>query len=601
MKFNSLRVGLLFFVAVLLYFPSLSHPFHYDDFHAVVQNDALKDPANIPLFFAGRRASSSELGAAAHYRPVLFTTYAVDRWIGGGDGRPFHATNILIHAANAALAAWIGSAVFGPPAGWIAGIIVAIHPLFSEGVVYVASRSTTLATLLILAAFALFIRFREERGSPRARVVWYGASIVLAGLALMAKEIAVVVPLLFLGYELLIRRGRFSVERFAPHLPFWLGGAALVWAARERVAGLMGGGADLSRVADQAGGLLKGLVLFGLPSGQTIDHPAPVLGPWGWMALGGVAGLFWLLARTAPGPAAGLGWYLVALLPATLVPLSAAFQEQRVYFPAVGLAWFAGWAVSHGVTRVRPHLPRVVLPATAVLAVVLLSAATLRREKVWADDTALWAEAARRNPASWTARGQAGLNLYRAGRLAEARAELEATLGLNPLYGHAYLYLGAIDLAEGSLDAAERRFRRALEINPGYSYNHFNLGVAQERKGNLAEAENEYRATLRLNPSFESASVNLALLEERRGNKDSARRAFRELVDRNPSSARGWYHLGRLLAESGENKAAQAAYERYVRLAGRDPSEAATVEKVRREIERLHAVPVRRAGGEQYH
>jgi eukaryotic-like serine/threonine-protein kinase len=73
------------------------------------------------------------------------------------------------------------------------------------------------------------------------------------------------------------------------------------------------------------------------------------------------------------------------------------------------------------------------------------------------------------------------------GRLAEARVEIEAALGLDPLSAAAAGDLGYQELFEGRHAEAERAFRRALTIDPAFPYAHGGLWALYE----LTEREPE--------------------------------------------------------------------------------------------------------------
>jgi tetratricopeptide (TPR) repeat protein len=78
-------------------------------------------------------------------------------------------------------------------------------------------------------------------------------------------------------------------------------------------------------------------------------------------------------------------------------------------------------------------------------------------------------EALRANPDEHEARARLGRLLWRAGRAADARRELEDVLGRNPAPRTAFLahlFLGRILEDEQDLDAAERRYDAALALDP---------------------------------------------------------------------------------------------------------------------------------------
>src|SRR5215510_5032379 len=76
----------------LVYLNALHNPFVYDDFHTVVDNTSLKNPANL-------------LSIVHHdvARPLVNVSYAFDRAIWGPGPFGFHLTSVLLHVLNVVL------------------------------------------------------------------------------------------------------------------------------------------------------------------------------------------------------------------------------------------------------------------------------------------------------------------------------------------------------------------------------------------------------------------------------------------------------------------------------------------------------------------
>src|SRR5476649_2444886 len=72
----------VFALLVLTYSNHFHNPFHFDDDHTIVSNNAIRSNKNIPSFFKDARTTSS-LPANQAYRPGLTTLNAIDYWIGG--------------------------------------------------------------------------------------------------------------------------------------------------------------------------------------------------------------------------------------------------------------------------------------------------------------------------------------------------------------------------------------------------------------------------------------------------------------------------------------------------------------------------------------
>ena len=88
------------------------------------------------------------------YRPILLLTYCINYALGGYDVIGYHIFNVLIHICNSLLlrAVVIGLG-YSSGAGLLAGVLFVVHPLTTEPVNYISSRSDSLAAMFYLGAF----------------------------------------------------------------------------------------------------------------------------------------------------------------------------------------------------------------------------------------------------------------------------------------------------------------------------------------------------------------------------------------------------------------------------------------------------------------
>src|ERR1700738_4430361 len=77
--------GALLLIAVLVaaYANHFQNGFHFDDAHTIVNNAAIRELRNIPLFFRDATTFSS-LPSNQSYRPLVSTLLAIDYCLGGG-------------------------------------------------------------------------------------------------------------------------------------------------------------------------------------------------------------------------------------------------------------------------------------------------------------------------------------------------------------------------------------------------------------------------------------------------------------------------------------------------------------------------------------
>ncbi len=196
--------GLALAVLVALAFaPALGAGFVFDDVLLLVNTDCYHGLSRIPEFFTSPYD-------ACDYRPMRYVTYAVDYTIAGTAPWIYHLTNILFHIGSV----WLGWLVLGRLAGWRsadrapqitqAAMILAaaallfygLHPVQADAVVPAAGRRDVQSTFLFLAALWAWLKRRDGRAP-----VWIGFSVVLWGLALLTKEMAVTLPAVILLAE----------------------------------------------------------------------------------------------------------------------------------------------------------------------------------------------------------------------------------------------------------------------------------------------------------------------------------------------------------------------------------------------------------------
>jgi hypothetical protein len=228
--------------ACVAYLPALWTGFTADDFFILAR---LKQLGGLdhPLGYFGA------LEFFEYYRPLTFLSHALDWQIWRTDPAGFHLTNVLLHAVNAVLVFVLGRRLDGSVTGLVAGLLFALHPASHEAVYWISARFDLLATCLTLAAFVLVC------GPPRG----YLFGLFVFGLALLAKESALALPVMVVAWDVILRRldWRQAVRRVVPLLLV----AAAYAVLRSQVGALeaAGGAARLPKLlilATLIGGLL---------------------------------------------------------------------------------------------------------------------------------------------------------------------------------------------------------------------------------------------------------------------------------------------------------------------------------------------------------
>ncbi|MBT3342788.1 MAG: tetratricopeptide repeat protein [Gemmatimonadetes bacterium] len=573
---------------------TLGNGFHDDDQHAILQNHHLRALTNIPSFFLDSSTFSGEPGKGM-YRPVFQTTLALNYAVGGDDPRGYHLVSIAFHALTC-LGLLLTASRFVPfPLALAATLLFAVHPIHTQAINYISSRSELMATCGVIWALWCVLRGR----------IWGGAA--LFALALLSKSVAIhFLPILLLAMWILADRTRLARVpsdaagvspaasgpkqadptpadlvtldgriRWHRVLPF-----AAVAAAYGLIISLEGFlprslAQDVrpltSQIATQAQVVVLYLQALCMPVRLSIEHgllPTTAANLHSWIcllficSLGGLGGLG--LRRSAWKVSGfGLGWFFVGLGVTSLVPLTVIASEQRLYLSTAGLliALVALIGGDAGHRRLRPI-------AGSVLVATLLVMGTLsvERNSLWENELTLWSDAAEKAPHSPRAQGNLALALHEAGDLEAAGRTYKQAIGLDR--GHprirtnygtwleesgqwqeaeqqyltaarhhwsgARVQLGRLYLAQGRLQMARDQLDLALQVNPTDVEAHHHLGRWHQANGDPVAALGAYREALRIDPAYAPAANNLGLLLVDAGDVAAGRQSLARAAERDP-------------------------------------------------------------------
>ncbi len=374
------------------------------------------------------------------YLPLPMLSYLVEFQCWGTHPAGYHLTNLLLHAANAALLFAVARHALGSPmAALFAGLIFALHPVQMESVSVIAQRKTLLSTAFVLAALLAYQRYRSGRRR------WYPAAVVLYLGACASKSSVIPFPFLLLLYDYTLQRARW---RFRDKLPFFV--LAMVTAA-VNAASKVGtavvktpqGGSYLATVLAMSRVMWEYVDAMLLPLNLAPGYyysPKEVFGLLNWAAAGALVLVTAALVRRRrqfPLTSFFAGWVGLCLLPVSnIVPISVLRADRYLYLPMVGFALWAGmglarlrqWALSAGdwLYGLTARLPAVAMIVLAVL--------SWQYAAVWRSDVTAWTRTAVRHP--WNARAPYLLAVAYVQRqeLDVARRLAVASLQLDPTF-----------------------------------------------------------------------------------------------------------------------------------------------------------------------
>jgi tetratricopeptide (TPR) repeat protein len=525
-------------LTIFAYSNALHGAFAFDDLHWIVRYETLRDLGNYVASLRGYRELPN--------RWVGNFSFALNYRLGGLDPAGYHAVNVAIHAANAALVYALVVLTFGGPrlrgsslapvarsVAFVAAALFAAHPLQTQAVTYVVQRLTSLATFFYLATVVLYATWRTHAATARhLRALPYVLALACALLAMKTKEIAFTLPFALLAFELSFFEGalRRRLLALAPFLATAFVIPVTLLTMRGSLGEALADAAQVTRVQTTMGRLdylCSQVVVVGsylrllvVPLGQNLDPDVPVYRSFvearvvgsGLLLLSIGAAAAELYRRTSPRrerpldgaarlAAFGIGWFFLALsVESGVIPIVDLMYEHRVYLPSVGffLAAAVGGAATVRCLTSADQARAIAL--AGLLPAMLLASLTLSRNEVWQSELSLWSDTAAKSPNKSRPQLNLGTAFVNAGRHVDAVPFLRRAVELDPASAWAHAQLGAVLLTLGHPHDAERSLREALRLDPKDPEALFNLGAALSSTGDREAANDQFRRFLEVAP-----------------------------------------------------------------------------------------------------
>lgn len=533
-----------------------------------------------------------------HYVPITWLTHGLDYVLWGMDPAGYHFTNLLIHAAAAAvfycvaLRLLVAAHPFTSPARELAALAAtlffAVHPLRAESVAWVTERRDVLSGLFFFLTVLFYLQAREQQGAARARR--HVAACACYLLAMLSKSMVMTLPAILILLDVYpFRRLGASPRTWlradawrekAPYIALGLLAAVLGYYAQAANA-FITPATDIpvsARPAIVAYGLwfyvsktflpFNLSPLYELPPKISLFGPrfiGPTLG-----VLGMIVGLL-LLRRRWPAGLAAFASYAILISPVVGI-VHSGYQlthDRYSYLSCVGWALLVGAGVGLVADVVRRGAIRPAL--TRALGIALagwfaaLAFLTWQQVQVWKDTSTLWEYALDAEPECTVCLYNHGALLYNLGKPALAVQRFEQIMAVRPDRARAQGNLGLAYVAVGDLPRAAQEYRSFLARIPDDVEAHNNLGVIWIALGRPRDAMFEFDFALRLqdNPVFR-ANLALALLDA--GEIDRAVAEAERAVGQQPDLVQGRFALGLAHRRRGDLRRAMHQQEILRRL-----------------------------------
>lgn len=569
LPFNKISIGkagrfkilglclLVFIVAFMVYANTLGGDFIWDDEYLILNNSQIKSFSHLPNVFKTYVGYGSE-NINNFYRPIQEISNMVDYFLYGQHPFGFHLTNIVLHALVCVMVCLLLYYLAGDiiVAG-VGSLFYAVHPVHSEAIAYIAGRADSLYSLFMLLSAVLFIRFAKKAVGGKYCYIRYCLSLVFFVLAILSKEIVLMLPLLLFLYLFCFVKGRENRGAYKKLLLSLIPYAVIVVIyGYLRLTVLSFADIAPPSVFTQIPLVFRlftffrvvmvyfGLIVFphGLHMERTIAISRSLFDPAAIGALLVMIGIGWVAylayKRDNRLIAFGILWFFANLLPVSnIVPINSFIAEHWIYMASVGFFLILGIGVSGLYKNVLKGNIALKIGMTVILAGVLgcYAGVTVLRNFDWKDEITFFKSTLKYHPKNARLYLNLGNTYYEKGEIDNAIEQYRKSIDINPRYAVAYGNIGSAYLHKGDIDKAEEYLIKGVNFQAKYPIAHYNLGIVYQEKGKFPEALKELQLATEQLPQLYQAWNMMGRVYLKLGVPGEAKKAFQRSLAILPS------------------------------------------------------------------
>ena len=519
-------------LGIVAYWNSFDVPLVFDDLNTIQRNIGVRFGEFSWNLLSGRS--------------ILYLTFTLNYLWSGQQVWSYHLVNLALHLINGVLVFFLAARVFDKTgvsvsqARWsafVAAALFIVHPVQTESVTYISSRSELLSTAFYLSAFLLFAMWPEKK-------IGFVLSLLVAipfGLGFGAKETVISLPATMFLYDFLFIAGgsfRPMLLRWRFYLTLFAGGiGAAYFITTVTLRGTVGSGVaenlpPFRYFLTELRVIVRYVYLVFFPVGLNLDYDfRPSTSPlepavmMSFLFLVGLVILGWLIRKRQPIVAFSIFWFFLALAPtSSIISIADVIFEHRLYLPLVGVCLSFPLLMQLASNEVRGRL-KIGLGfgsvSAALLAIFVIVTAV--RNNVWRDEVRLFSDVVAKSPHKDRAYNSLSWAYYKKGDYPSAIATFKKAIEQVPESRKDFdESLGKVFMSAGKYDEAAESYSETTRLNTdpkrlAIAYN--NVGSAYlskwtqvlGHKADLSEASlSESRAKILL-PAFEAFSKCLEL------------------------------------------------------------------------------------------
>lgn len=566
---------LLAVITIAINLPTINYEYTLDDPFFTTDNPNVgKGLSAIKEFFTHAAYYGVFQNHDASYRPLMLTSFALEKDLFGFNPTTGHLINLLLFALEIVVLFQVLKLMFKQYSEllpFFMALLFALHPIHTEVVASIKSRDELMGFLFSLLALQQSLRYADN-----SKPLHLAASGGWFFCALMSKETPIAMTLIspltiyIFKPELELKRVIRSVVPYAAVAVVYLAMRSMfIESDGEKVVILVNNNALMAatnygeKLATLLYIQLKYILLLFVPHPLSYDYSysqIPIISfsnPKALAALLTVVGLFgYAVMRLKKRDV--LAWCIlfygmsVIITSNLLVDIGATAAERFIFTGSLGfcvaIVWLVAKVLKVNVTTANLNNAK---PMMALLGVVALLYAgkTYARNEAWRNNLALYETGLETAPNSWRAQYLLAVEYTK-------RMQTENDQNTKLDY-----YRKAVT-----------GFNNSLNILPNNSDVYLLRGYADEFAGQLDSAVYAYKRTLQLDKNNKQAQVNLGGILMRTGRLDEAIEILTKVVAVDSLNTHALTNLGACYGNKGMFKESEVYYLKAVRLEPEQPA-----------------------------
>lgn len=528
---QKLFTTLIFIIPIIIYFQTINFDFvNWDDSYLLVENgDFFKNPQNIITSFTKDLSLSKDYQDKIFYRPIMLISYVIEYQWAGENPRFYHLTNIFLHILTGYLVYWFLQILgYTRMKSFLLTLIFLIHPLAVQSVAWIQGRNDILLAIFSFCSLLFLDRYIEKK-----QKYWLILHLLMFVLALLTKESAIVLPLAYFLFIVLIKKESVKSRRNIIIYALWILSLSGWFLVRNRFVNYYGGGFYSILDLVKGGVSYWGKLVFPF---DLSPYPVPenVNIIYGLLV---IISLFLIIVFQRIKDKKKFLFGLCLFLMISMITFKKGFTtpsfiETRIYPALIGFLVITA-EIDYGKLLYKYRIIFI------ILILVYFSIITWTYTQVYRNPFTHLKFAVSSSPDSWVIRHNLGMEYLKAEKIDSSYYQFNRALQLNPENSNIYAALGVVYEKMNLPDSALYCYQKSLHYNPenlialnnlgliyfnmknydlSYKYFsqgikidctdvqlHFNLANTYFRLGDFDRAKLEYIETLKLNPGFDEA------------------------------------------------------------------------------------------------